>query len=304
MPPSVPSPLCLGLILASLLSLATAQTPQWILPETNAPRVQRVLFESPSAAQQVSCYVFTPIEYDLATEQRFPVLYWLHGAGGSSLAAVTQLAQRYDQAMRTRAIPPMLLVFPNGLPLGMWCDWKDDSVKLETQFIEELMPHIDRSYRTIAQRKGRLIEGFSMGGYGAARLGFKYPHLFAGISLLGAGPLQTDFNEAPRAGPPGRDRVLGTVYGNDMAYFLAQSPWHLAEQNAESLRTGVVIRQIIGDRDETLSFNRDFKQHLDTLKIPHIYRQLPSIPHHPNLMLETLGEDNWTFYNQVLSRTQ
>lgn len=84
--------------------------------------------------------------------------------------------------------------------------------------------------------------------------------------------MQLDFTEAPRAGPRGRDQVLGTVYGGDMAYFQAQSPWRIAEQNAEKLCSGLLIRQIIGDRDETLRFNRDFKQHLDALNIPHSYR--------------------------------
>jgi enterochelin esterase-like enzyme len=227
----------------------------------------------------------------------------LHGSGGSTPAAAAQVAQRYGEAMRAGKIPPMILVFPNGLPMGMWCDWKDGSVKLETMMIGELIPHVDQTFRTIAKREGRLIEGFSMGGYGAARLGFKHPQLFAAVSLLGAGPLQLDFTDAPRAGPRGRDRVLGTVYGGDMAYFQAQSPWRIAEQNADSLRTGLLIRQIIGDRDETLRFNREFHQHLDALKVPHTYRQLPGIPHNPNLVLNALGDENWAFYKQALTAT-
>jgi enterochelin esterase-like enzyme len=168
-------------------------------------------------------------------------------------------------------------------------------------FIEELLPHIDRTFRTVAKREGRIIDGFSMGGYGAARLGFKHPHLFAAVSLLGAGPLQAEFTEAPRAGPRERDRLLNTVYGGDMAYYREQSPWHIVEQNAEKLRTGLLIRQVVGDRDETLGFNREFKQHLDALKIPHSYRQLPGIPHDPNLVLNALGEYNWEFYRSALS---
>lgn len=293
-----------ALLLATLLGTSTLpaqQKPVWVLPEAEAPRLQRVLFDSKAAAEPVSCYVFTPESYDAAQEQRFPVLYWLHGSGGSSPGAAAQMAQRYGEAMRAGKIPPLIMVFPNGLPMGMWCDWKDGSVKLETMFIKELIPHIDSSFRTQAKREGRLIEGFSMGGYGAARLGFKHPQLFAAVSLLGAGPLQRDFNDAPRAGPRGRDQVLGTVYGGDMAYYREQSPWQIAEQNAETLRSGLHIRQIIGDRDETLGFNRDFKQHLDALKIPHTYRQLPDIPHNPNQVLNALGEDNWAFYRQALN---
>jgi enterochelin esterase-like enzyme len=289
-----------------LISFSTLQAQQnhvWVLPEANVPRLERVLFNSKAAAQPVSCYIFTPESYDTNKEQRFPVLYWLHGSGGSSPGSAAQVAQRYGEAMRAGKIPPMIMVFPNGLPMGMWCDWKDGSVKLETMIIEELIPHIDQHFRTLAKRDGRIIEGFSMGGYGAARLGFKYPQLFAAVSLLGAGPLQPDFNEAPRAGPRGRDQVLSTVFGGDMAYYRAQSPWLIAEQNAEKIRSGLLIRQIIGDRDETLGFNREFKQHLDALKIPHTYRQLPNIPHNPNLVLDTLGELNWSFYKAALKAT-
>jgi enterochelin esterase-like enzyme len=292
-----------ALLLLTLLdsSMALAQQKHvWVLPEANEPGLRRVLFDSKAADQPVSCYVFTPAAYDKEKDRRFPVLYWLHGSGGSSPGSAAQVAQRYGDAMQAGNIPPMLMVFPNGLPMGMWCDWKDGSVKLETMFIEELIPHIDRSFRTQAQREGRIIEGFSMGGYGAARLGFKHPQLFAAVSLLGAGPLQPDFNEAPRAGPRGRDQVLGTVYGGDMDFYRSQSPWHIAEKNASRLRTGLLIRQIIGDRDETLRFNRDFHQHLNVLKIPHAYRQLPGIPHAPNLVLNTLGVDSWDFYSQAL----
>ena len=295
--------------LAKLPEDANAASPQaappaerpWVLPEPDVPRMQRVLFDSKSAGEKVSCYVFTPQPYDIDKERRFPVLYRLHGSGGSSPGAAAQMARRYSEAMRAGKIPPMILVFPNGLPKGMWCDWKDGSVKLETMFISELMPHIDRTFRTQATREGRIIEGFSMGGYGAARLGFKHPQLFAAVSLLGAGPLQAEFTETPRAAPRERDRLLATVYGNDMAYYREQSPWQIVERNAEKLRTGLLIRQIVGDRDETLGFNREFKQHLDALKIPLTYRQLPDVPHDPNLVLTTLGDDNWEFYRSALS---
>ena len=74
------------------------------------------------AGEQVSCYVSLPPEYDLQPQRRFPVLYWLHGMGGGS-AGVTQVAQRYQTAMRTGQLPPLIMVFPNGLSAGMWCDW-------------------------------------------------------------------------------------------------------------------------------------------------------------------------------------
>lgn len=292
------------------VGLVHAQPPQaqpsspapWVLPAPDqASGLQRLLWQSRAAGAQVSAYVFTPPEYAAQPQRRFPVLYWLHGSGGSSPGAAAQVSARYAQAMAQQKIPPMILVFPNGLPMGMWCDWKDGSFRHETMFINELLPHVDRHFRTQAAREGRILEGFSMGGYGAARLGFKHQQCFAGVSLLGAGPLQQDFHEAPRAGPRGREEVFQKVYGSDMAYFRAQSPWRMAEQNAAKLKQGLIIRQVIGNRDETLGFNRAFKQHLDALQIPHTYRQLPNIPHDPNLLLKSLGEDNWAFYRQALT---
>ena len=278
-------------------------SPQWVLPEIPGTLVQRVLLDSPTVGQQISCYVSLPPEYESQPQRRFPVLYWLHGMGGGN-AGVAQVAQRYQAAMRTGRLPQLIMVFPNGLPSGMWCDWKDGSVRMETVLIQELIPHIDGVFRTLSSPEGRVIEGFSMGGYGAARLGFRYPQLFGAISLLGAGPLQLDLSDAPRVGPAGRERVLQDVFGGDQQYFEAQSPWRAAEVEAERLRVGRVIRQVVGDRDETLQHNQQFHRHLESLQIPHEYRQLPAVPHNPNAVLNSLGEDNWKFYRRALAGLQ
>ncbi|MBX7207714.1 MAG: hypothetical protein K1X78_05365 [Verrucomicrobiaceae bacterium] len=289
------------LLLAHTVARAQVQAP-WVLPDINSPRVKRVLFDSAAAKQQVSCYVFTPEPYDRSTDQRFPVLYWLHGSGGSSAQAVMSHTRRYAAAMREGKMPLMIIVFPNGLPNGMWCDWKDGSIKLETIVLKELIPHIDRTYRTVAAREGRIIEGFSMGGYGSARLALAHPDMFCAASPMGAGPMQPEFTETPRASPRMRERLFRSVYGGDMDCYRALSPWKLAEVNAANLRSGLLLRQIVGEKDETMPNNRAFHQHLEQLKIPHTYRELPGIPHNPDQVLDALGEDNWKFYVEALRK--
>ena len=69
--------------------------------------MQRVLFDSKAAGGKVSCYVFTPQPYDVRKESRFPVLYWLHGSGGSSPDSATQVARRFSEAMRAGK-PPLV----------------------------------------------------------------------------------------------------------------------------------------------------------------------------------------------------
>jgi enterochelin esterase-like enzyme len=275
---------------------------QWTAPEVAAPRVQRRLFASSAAGTQVSCFIYTPEIYDREPERRFPVLYWLHGGGGSqgraSVSHVAPMARRFDAAIQSGKIPPFLVVFPNGMH-SLWMDSKDGRIPMETVLVRELLPYVDAHFRTQAAREGRLIEGFSMGGYGAARLGFKYPDLFAHVSILAGGPLQPEFVSAPRVNERMRLQVLGEIFGGDLAFFRAQSPWQLAEENAARLRQGSALRVVIGDSDEMLSVTREFQEHLQRLQIPHNYRELPGIPHNPSQMFDALGEDGWAFYRQI-----
>ncbi len=274
---------------------------EWVTPSREGARVQFRTFHSGAAKTKVSYHIYTPKVYDAEKEQQFPVLYWLHGTGGG-LDGVRPLAEYFDAAIRAGKIPPMLIVFPNGLAEGMWCDSKDGKAPVETVVVKELLPHIDATFRTIAAREGRIIEGFSMGGYGAARLGFKYPEMFCAISMLGAGPLQPELNQSPRVGPKRREQILQDAFGGDMMYFKAQSPWLLAEQNVAALRGKMPIRQVIGDKDETCAFNRDFHEWLVKLEIPHTFTVLPGVGHKPLAVLEALGEDNWRFYRKAFKK--
>jgi len=168
---------------------------------------------------------------------------------------------------------------------------------------KELVPRVDAAFRTIASREGRLIEGFSMGGYGAARLGFKYPGVFGAVSILAGGPLDLEF-KGPRAAakPEERKRILQTVYGGDMGFFRAQSPWVLAEQNAVAVRSKTRVRMATGARDFTLELNRRFSEHLKTLDIPHTFTVPPGVDHSTLALLDALGEENWRFYRTVFGR--
>jgi enterochelin esterase-like enzyme len=278
---------------------------QWVAPEVRAPRVERRVFASRAAGAEVSYFIFTPDIYDREPARRFPVLYWLHGGGGAegkaSVSHVGPMSRRFGDAIREGKIPPMLVVFPNGMH-SLWVDSKDGSIPMETVLARELLPNVDAHFRTLATREGRLVEGFSMGGYGAARLGFKFPELFAHASVLAGGPLQRDFTATPRVTERGRLRVLENIFGGDLDFFREQSPWRLAEENADQLRQGSTFRVVIGQRDEMLGVVREFHDHLLRLELPHEYVELPGVPHDPNGMLQALGEDNWRFYRQIFEQ--
>jgi len=215
----------------------------WVTAEIPGPRVTYQTFESALVKTKVSYHIYKPVEYDRDTERRFPVVYWLHGSGGG-LPGIPRVATLFDAAIQAGKTPPCLVVFVNGLAEGMYVDWKDGAAPIETMIIKELVPHIDTTHRTIATRDGRLLDGYSMGGYGSARLGFKYNDLFKGISIMGGGPLQPELVQAPRAGRQRAAEVLQKVYGGDQEYFRSVSPRRLSEENAEAMRGNSIIRMV------------------------------------------------------------
>ena len=278
---------------------AGAAEEAWVTPAVQAPRVEQRCFESAAAKTRVSYHLYTPPVYDTDKERRFPVLYWLHGSGGGG-AGVAPVAAHFAAAIRASKIPPLLVVFPNGMKNSMWCDSQDGRVPMETVVVKELIPHIDATCRTLTNRASRLLEGFSMGGYGAARLGFKYHELFGAISIFAGGPFDMELRGPRiRGNPAERDELLQTVYG-DLAYFRVQSPLRLAEQNAAALRDGRLrIRMATGERDSTLELNRQLSDQLKQLNIPHTFTVLPGVEHNPKALLAALGEAGWEFYRSA-----
>lgn len=268
----------------------------WTTPAIKTERVQYQIFDSAAVQSKVSFHVYTPEAYEKENERRFPVLYWLHGTGGG-LAGIKPLSEFFDEAIRNEKIPPMLVVFPNGLANSMWSDSKDRTVPMETVLIKELIPHIDNTFRTVSNRNGRILEGFSMGGYGAGRLGFIHSEMFGTVSILAGGPMDLDF-QGPRAkgNPAERERILKDTFGNDLDYFKTQSPLTVAEKYAAAVSGKSLVRVAVGERDFTAELNRAYSEHLKKLKVNHEWTVVPGVAHETMPLLKGLGEANWVFY--------
>jgi enterochelin esterase-like enzyme len=292
--------------LAALLALALpsgvarAGDPIWVTPAVTAPGVSRVVFDSAAVGAPVSYHVWRPPAYDAQPQRRFPVLYWLHGSG-SVLAGIAAVSALFDAAVAAGRIPPLLVVFPNGLEQGMWCNAESGLQPVESMLADDLIADVDARWRTIPQAQARLVEGFSMGGYGAARMALLYPDRFGAASMLGAGPLQLDFLvDDPNLQPIElRRRILAEVYGDSLAVFEARSPWRLAELLPPA--PGYRLRQLIGTLDFTLGPNRDFAARLDALGIAHDYREVPGVGHNVPGLVAALGEDFWAFHRAALA---
>jgi enterochelin esterase-like enzyme len=284
--------------------VAATASAQWTTAPVSAPGLQYRTFTSAAAGTTVSFHIYLPPAYAAQPSRRFPVLYWLHGSG-DPIGGIQPVGSFISSAMGQGLIPPMLIVFPNGMPYSMWCDSKNGVIPMESVVLDDLIPHVDATFRTIARRSGRIVDGFSMGGAGAGRLGFRRPDLFAGVSMLGAGPIQLDFLDAPdnsTTPPKLRLQIYENVWGSDPLYYLAANPRTIVADRSDAVIAAQTrVRQGIGSLDALLPMNQEFDALLTGLGIPHAFTVLPGLDHNAGAVLNTLGQANWDFYNAALA---
>lgn len=148
----------------------------------SASEIVTETFKSDAIARDYKYTVYLPDAYKTG-EQRFPILYLLHGAGGdeNEWLAKGGLRETMDALIARRLIQPMVVVMP-GHTGAWWVDGAKD--KGETALVKEVMPHAEAKYRVTAATGGRLIAGLSAGGYGALNLMMKYPKMFAAVAIL------------------------------------------------------------------------------------------------------------------------
>ena len=148
----------------------------------SVPSVETIQFRSNLVSATLPYNVILPPGYRAASTTRYPVLYLLHGWAGHYTDWITR-TQVADYA----AQHGLIVVMPEGND-----SWYVDSGgvvtdKYETYILKELIPDVDKRFRTIQSRYGRAVAGLSMGGYGAIKYGLKYPGTFEfAASISGA----------------------------------------------------------------------------------------------------------------------
>ncbi|CAK7227537.1 hypothetical protein SBRCBS47491_006603 [Sporothrix bragantina] len=231
---------------------------------------------------------------------RYPVLYWLHGgmARGSQGAKAVAL---YTAAMEAGQMPPVILVLPQGLPVGWYLNSIDRKYPIEDVLIKDLLPHVDTTFRTSGVRG---IEGFSMGGYGSLHLGLRYHELFLGGGISAIAPaILSSLKDEPQV------RIWDTFRGSQ-AYYDENHPLTLATNKAEALRTAVTSpeRETRGLRIRLLSGGDDLRltdaiarlsSVLDEVGVPHERQDVPGAGHEYDLILAGLGDNAAGFWGRA-----
>ncbi len=223
-------------------------------------------FQSQALGRAWTYSVYLPPDY-ASSQRAYPVVYLLHGLYGSHTDFVRydDAAMTADELIAAHEIPPMILVMPEGG--DSW--WVDSDPKtgfgaVETALVQDLIPHVDATYRTIAERRGRMIAGLSMGGYGALRLAFERPELFSAAAGL---------SPAIQRSAEGLD-ILSPAFGApfDPARYEKETPWaYLPDLAAKPARLHPHVYLTIGDDDAFTQFLRgtmDLYLALREAKIP------------------------------------
>ena len=269
----------------------------WVDPVTRPPKdMSYRLYETKTRGSETlgSYLVSLPPGYDHSGRSRYPVLYWLHGGFGSARQGAVAV-RVYRHAMEQGDMPKAIIVSPQALPVGWYVNSKDGQRPVEDVIIKDLIPHIDMTYHTIPSKFGRGIEGFSMGGYGALHLGFKYPEIFGGISAV-APSIMRSLEDEPL------ERTYNTFEG-DSSYYHENGPWALSNVNQMSLQNGNTIRILSGADDDRLTECIDqLVSHLDHLDIQCESHETKGAGHDFPKILAGLEGSGFSYWRDALQR--
>ncbi len=266
----------------------------WQMPPVQGANLHYKTFESKAAGESVSYLIYLPEAYEQKKDARFPVVVWLHGLGGSQ-QGVPRMCANFTSAIAQGKMPPVIVVFANGMIDGFYNDAINAPRPIETVIIKELIPHIDATYRTIAARESRMIEGFSMGGYGAGHFGFKYPELFGSVSMIDAAVVDLNVMKNRHA------EVFQRIFDGKDESFTAAHPVALAEKNAVQIKGRMLIRQAVG---ALVAPNEALHGQMTSLGIAHDYVVFEGIGHNLAAIYERLGDKNWEFYAKAFGKPQ
>ena len=253
----------------------------------NGDRVFTRSFLGPISEKSVTYSICLPKDYHEGGKH-YAVIYHLHGAGGDHTSQNDIIIDSLYQAVAADLVPPVILVFPNGYDNSMWADSRDGSKPAETNVVWELIRHVDSTYRTLPSSEFRIIQGSSMGGYGAAALAAKYPELF-NVCLMFDGALHDWDSLSER-----RKNIASEIFGNSESYYDRFSPWRNTSLNVGRIRHRVSYRMVVGALKE---FNQEYRRHLEGLGLDVEYIQTGCDHNLPCLMQET-NLQNFEFISQ------
>lgn len=165
------------------------------LPHARRGRLKTVLFYSRALRRRTDYVVYLPHGYG-RSRRRYPVFYLLHGSPGRPMVFVdvAGLPVRMDNLISRHRMRPMILVFPDGRIGGSTysdSEWADTQAGNYAGYVIDVVRDVDRRFATLANRRNRVIAGFSAGAYGATNIFLHHLPDFANLQSWSGYYLQT-----------------------------------------------------------------------------------------------------------------
>lgn len=240
----------------------------------NAAKVDTVTIFSNAMHRSYKCVVIVPDSYK-DKEQRYPVVYMLHGYSGNYgdfIKKAPAIAAQVDKYQ-------LMVVCPDGGFSSWYLDSPvDTSMRFETYVGTEIPSWIDKHYRTKATRQYRAITGLSMGGHGALYLAIRHQQTFGAAGSMSGGvdvrPFPENWDLAKR---------LGT-------YKQFPGNWDdnvVVNQVSRLKNDSLALIIDCGVKDFFMDVNRQLHRRLLELGISHDYIERP-------------GEHNWDYWSNSI----
>jgi enterochelin esterase-like enzyme len=231
--------------------------------------------------------IYLPPDYE-TSERSYPVLYLLHGGGDDQTGWVQfgEVLHITDKAIKDGTATPMVIVMPdaNTGRRGYFND-PDGTWNYEDFFFNELIPHIENTYRVKKEKRYRAVAGLSMGGGGTFMYALHHPELFSSACPLSAstGPLSLEETER------WLNRRSDNKYSKDQIedYYQQYSALELVNNlSAEQLNS---VRWFIDCGDDDFLYEGNSLIHISMRKkeVKHEYRVRD-------------GAHNWTYWRESL----
>src|ERR1035437_10312095 len=188
--------LALGLAINSctgLLAQVSTEVPP-VVPSARPDTVEHIkvhgtALEGNLESDAVDCdvIVFLPPSYAKSKSRRYPVVYALHGysIGAEQWSHEIHVPQTIEGAFALGA-KEMIVVLPDSKTVhnGSMYSSSVTTGDFERFIARDVVAYIDAHYRTMPNRTSRGLVGHSMGGYGASRIGMKYPDVFGSLYIM------------------------------------------------------------------------------------------------------------------------
>lgn len=145
-------------------------------------------------------YIYTPPGYDKNINEKYPVLYILHGGGEDERGWATQGKTDLimDNLIAEKKAKPMLVVMPDA-NLGAGAFGEDGLKAFEAEMKQCIVPFIEKTYRTLNTNTNRALAGLSMGGINTLYTGVYNTNYFSYLGVFSSGwivPMQNNIANA------------------------------------------------------------------------------------------------------------